>query len=713
MERRLRVFEVGESADWRISLVNCARGFCHLRSSRFLMPHEVGSLKCGAVYLIEDKFPATVEEQLPSNGKGFLSEIAWPWIEQLLEGLAELHAVGLPHGSWQLSSLLLDTHSVDSSTKIILGDAVGGRIPWMSKGERLKDNLSAFFPPEWNGRLQSPSPQADVYALGLVACEMLLGRDAVRKVKEQCEQSTASPARLRQQLLNKIQNKGISRRGRRTLNRMLEPNPQLRPAHAAAVIQESNTGLRLVPILAVIATVLLLVAIGLGIGWSWHVGDLTSKNAVLNKLLDEAGEESKRQVQLADKAKADHDKIVGELRARNQDVIDLDKRVAELKKQIVELEEIVKNGKSPTPGPSSLERAKLKWGQLSSNISLVRSSKLPTIVEKAECKPDERAHLKLWAKVADQAWRGVNHSFTAAQRQPNAALTERERAVSDFKREPWRDELRVPIVHAYWRDFLPESSVPPRTRVSRMQEKIEKAPTDTWVRKELDPFVKSLNSEVESWKPWFDRNQPRSLLAPFPKRLETPWNETARTAAATQLRSLQIAGKIWQEYADISKDSWSDFKEKVERKAASEDVRVSIIVKAWISEFDKPAKWQLTLKSGTAPKDYGTYRIVRLIVDGKEIEKSVDQRDWPSETKYDYESSGKNQPATFSWRPGQPIVIALDGVRFISRAGYRPEIFSEPFNGPVALWLMSRRGRASHVNGGSLTFGIPDCPGPP
>ena len=251
LERRLRVFEFGDVA-WRAALIKQVRGLCGINSPRLLRPLEAGVLTSGAIYLIEDVLPTSVENQLPPDGKSLPAGTAWPWIEQILDGLEELHAAGLSHGTWRLDSLLLDTNPVDANTKAVLGDAVGGVVPLISQGGILVDGVSDYFPPEWNGVLKPPSPQADVYALGLLACEMLLGRAVVRNVKAQ----QIAPARVRELLLAKVGNKGLSRSRCEVLRRMLEPNPKLRPAHARAVRDGRKPFLRLVPALAVTAGVL-------------------------------------------------------------------------------------------------------------------------------------------------------------------------------------------------------------------------------------------------------------------------------------------------------------------------------------------------------------------------------------------------------------------------------------------------------------------------
>ena len=195
--------------------------------------------------------------------------------EQVLEGLAERHAVGLPHGAWRLSSLQFNTQAVDANTKMVLGDAVGGRVPWLSKGDHFTNELPEYFPPEWNGKLQAPSPQADVYALGVLACELLLGRAAVQRVRQQLGQSANAATPFREVMLGELKTIGLSRRGRQLLHRMLEPDPQRRPQHARAVLETPKHFFQPVSVLSLVCGVLVIVALGLAVGWSRNSTSLT------------------------------------------------------------------------------------------------------------------------------------------------------------------------------------------------------------------------------------------------------------------------------------------------------------------------------------------------------------------------------------------------------------------------------------------------------
>lgn len=712
VERRLRVFEVRATDEWRESVIKCVQGFCQLRSSQFATPQEFGTLNCGAISLIEDVFPTNVDEQLPA--KGYQPDTAWPWVEQALAGLAELHAVGLPHGAWQLSSLQFTTQAVAASTRLVLGDAIGGRVPWLSKGQRLTNGLSEYFPPEWNGRLQAPSPQADIYAMGLVACEMMLGRETVKTVKQQHGQSAAAPERIRKQLLNKAVNKGLSRHGRKLLARMLEPNPQLRPAHARAALETPSSILRPVNVLALASGVLVIATILLSIGWSRQVGQLQSAIADFRKQLDNEHQETDKAKANTDKVQEELDSKKSELEKKNEGIREIDGQLTAANKRAdaaeAELQRI--KGGSGKQSLSSLERAKRRWGSLSEKVLHTQSTSLPTAVEKVSCETDERPHLKLWAENVKQAWNGIEPTLTAEQRK-SAALTRRTRALVAFKREPWREDLRDAVVQAYWTDFLPVPSKPQLSRIDRVISEIEKSPTDTWLRKSLNVFAKQIGIERDSyWRRWLDSEQPAKVLAPFHERLEHPWDNAAKVRAAEHLKSLQSAERVWRKFAYEPKDSWKDFSDKVSRAADVEGVPVRQIVNAWITEFEATSKWKIVLQSGTAPTGFGTTRIVRLVVEDKTTIELSD-REWSVETFANY-ADGKTPSKEVEWRPGQQIKFALDGERSWTSVGIRPEIYSQTFSGPVALWWAAQNKIAEDKKkGASIKFSFPKCPGPP
>jgi len=94
---------------------------------------------------------------------------------QLLTGLSALHDRGIAHGDLRPQNVFAE--GTETSTRIqvrIADSAIGGLTAWSNGAMRSKESRE-YLPPEWKETTREPTPQADVYAVGLIACELLLG----------------------------------------------------------------------------------------------------------------------------------------------------------------------------------------------------------------------------------------------------------------------------------------------------------------------------------------------------------------------------------------------------------------------------------------------------------------------------------------------------------------------------------------------------------
>lgn len=182
--RAVRVIcQDAEDAWWSKFLDRC-RIVAEHKGSCIARPLEVEQPAPGVLFLTTDWFPTNLAAQLPTHGLKSPA-LVWSVVEQLAEGLADLHAGGsgpsVAHGDVCLENAFLDSTQLVQTSRISLADAAISQIPAWSNGERFVNRMRIAFPPEWQQKPKESSPQADVYALGVVALQLLLGTAAVEQ----------------------------------------------------------------------------------------------------------------------------------------------------------------------------------------------------------------------------------------------------------------------------------------------------------------------------------------------------------------------------------------------------------------------------------------------------------------------------------------------------------------------------------------------------
>lgn len=178
IRRVIRIIECDAGAVWRSPWLKSIKDLSECRASRVCRPLEVGWIDGKHCYLVFDWFPTTLATQISAIG-GRKSIILSSIFEQLTSSLAQLHSSFGPHGDLRLENIFLDTQQLGEQTHPWIGHTDLCLLPELTKGELLCPDSRKIFPPEWNGELQKPSQSADVYALGLIAIELHLGRQAL------------------------------------------------------------------------------------------------------------------------------------------------------------------------------------------------------------------------------------------------------------------------------------------------------------------------------------------------------------------------------------------------------------------------------------------------------------------------------------------------------------------------------------------------------
>lgn len=200
VQRWIRVLTDSEAA--RDELLAQAKRLLQAGDLPHVLPlHSAGALADGRLYLLTGVMPSTLAARIPPD-RGLEKEVAMRFIEPLLEGLASLHSHGIAHGDVCEYSVAVDGSAGEHSrlAGVWIANAAIGGLAWWSGGQLAPPHAREYLPPEWDGATQSPSAQADLYALGLLLCRVALGTEAVREIQREENAAMA----LRAQLLERI-----------------------------------------------------------------------------------------------------------------------------------------------------------------------------------------------------------------------------------------------------------------------------------------------------------------------------------------------------------------------------------------------------------------------------------------------------------------------------------------------------------------------------
>lgn len=160
---------------------------------------EIGSTD-DLLYLMHDYHPATLAELHPH--KAMDAAGVQPIADQLLAGLAALHGMGISHGDLRRRNVFVSKQPDGNgfSGPIWIADPVIGSLTWWSQGALLDQEATHYYPPKWTGVAKEPSAKSDLYALGILLSELLLGPGALpsdRKPRHWTNLSSAVKRRSR------------------------------------------------------------------------------------------------------------------------------------------------------------------------------------------------------------------------------------------------------------------------------------------------------------------------------------------------------------------------------------------------------------------------------------------------------------------------------------------------------------------------------------
>ena len=143
----------------------------------------------GVFYIVDDRYPSNLSAHVSREGMD--SQVAAHLFGQIVDGLVSLHGRDIAHGDLRLKNICVDEAVAGLETNCQIGNSAIGPLLYWSGGTLVDDDAPSYYPPEWKGCPRKSSTKADLYALGLIGCELFLGQGAVRErppSKDACSQ---------------------------------------------------------------------------------------------------------------------------------------------------------------------------------------------------------------------------------------------------------------------------------------------------------------------------------------------------------------------------------------------------------------------------------------------------------------------------------------------------------------------------------------------
>lgn len=260
-QRIVRFLAIEESnAAWRRPLLERLRLLTAVGIPHVSTPLEI-AIRADVVYIITDRYEHRLWDRLPESN-GLDATEANQLLKQILSGLAELHNRGIAHGDVRTKNVYVSTAGGQQSTAWLVDTSIGP-MTWWSGGKSRDADARRHYPPEWEGKTSEPSFKADLYAFGLMACELFLGRKADTAKGGAAADAKGVEVRCR------LRKAGVPRGTRKLLDCVLVDNPEERPRDAIDAARqweklERRDHWRMPVVVAAAIAAILLLIVGLG-----------------------------------------------------------------------------------------------------------------------------------------------------------------------------------------------------------------------------------------------------------------------------------------------------------------------------------------------------------------------------------------------------------------------------------------------------------------
>ena len=693
--RLIRVIEARESEEWRDKWLSQLRNLSMDTFHHVCRPLELGAAGADHVYLVFDWFPATLAEQIPATGL-VNSQVAYSVLRQLAAGLEELHGRLGSHGGLCAEQVFVDSNSLSVDSRVWIGGVELGYLPYWSNGERLVPKSHESFPPEWQGTLREPSKGADVFALGLLAVELLAGHDARAHI-------AATPATAAESASRLLQQRGVWWKLPMFVPTLLS-QVKRRPADGAVARRsfdwwhkcEGVVG----PIIAVVVAMLFCT-----IGVFWHEGTLRSDRDAAR---DQAAS-AERSLRVEKDDNRQSASVIESLRGQLGEALT---KIATIQQPPGPAPGSNPPLVPPTPSGPRPKDDKQWWSEKLGGQSVAKHD---AILKSLAGQTSVKGHQQLveWSATVKQAWDGIAQTWTRDELKKGAKKPPREVAYMSFRQEPWNDARKLDLLKAFWRDFA-AGGRDSEEKLTAIKAAFQKVPVKSWLRTELSASIKPLDVRHAAWQRW--ESQPPKLTEPWRKRVDVPWDVDAKLREEEMLVALGVAEREWRTVDGRGDLTWSEFQSQLNTAVGTTMTPTALTVTSvWINEFNSltgQSTVSFRLLKGTSPGGSGGFRTVDVHVDGSQfaLDDETTGHTWPDETTHSY--AANTPPITVSWRPGQTFQIKVCGERQSLRGGLRPTYINQTFTGPIAVWRLAQSGTIA-TGEHSLTLKVTTCPGPP
>ncbi|HEV3004497.1 MAG TPA: hypothetical protein VGX78_08540, partial [Pirellulales bacterium] len=638
--------EWGQWPGWKLQLEAWLAPRVGLQLPHVSMPLECGSTPLGGLYAVCRQHDEPLSQFLAERGPDPLdAATVMAIVEQLLAGLAELHARHLVHGDLRPRNIFLDGCDAQSNHPAVwLDGSVSGVLAAWSH-HRVEDpdarayrSLGVLLPEA------TLSATEDLRALALTACELALGgRRELLELADGARSVEAFWARVEPALRQRLTR---YRRGRRFRNFLAGTNPAR----------------RLVTVVALLLGQPLAGRFGMPRPLRHASTPCSDARDVVRRLRewDTARRALERRGLLAALAVAVISCLSSGhllIRARNQG-----KELAEARRKLVEVGDQLADAKATI---ASHETRNTEW-QRRRDEAVVR--------EKNEELREIRAALNslreqvVGPPAPESEHDASNIDQSAAEIGRRAQDAWKGRFTGNHSYEP-KDATRL---YEDWR--TKEPAVAARIKQWRGDVDALRRRAKPWLASDAE--LKRLRDAAlgEPWEPWLGR-------------------------ADQRLATLHAAARTWEKCAVTGADP--------DRVIANEpEPDAQRVLKGWYQALITRTDWKLQLVSGAsaAGAGKGTTRVVTVQA---RTHDATEKHEWNSadgakyETEHTYDSSASpSGTLSFQWSPGTPIELTLEGARSAWALGtYRPDIIFERFDGPLAPWLLNIKGTLTSGDG--------------
>ncbi|HVC97682.1 MAG TPA: hypothetical protein VND64_28685 [Pirellulales bacterium] len=633
------------------------------------LPVETGSTTPSGMFLVGHRHDEALSKLMAERSDAF-GPAAWlSIVEQVLAGLAEMHARHLVHGDVRPCNIYVEESDdqKDDVTVWLDGPVAGALAAW--SGHRVEDPESRVY--RSLGVLEPAatlSPMEDLRGLALSACELALGgRQELLEHADGASSVDEFWARIEPVLRMRL-----ARRHR--------------PRRLGELIDQTNPVRRFI---TVVALLLGQPAPGpsgfgrLGPKGTWQSqASPSDASDVLRRL--KSWDAARRGAQIRRLAAALAVAMVSCTLSVYLSVL--------VRRQATELADARRKG---IEVGDQLAKAKATNVSQANRITEMERQLDEAIVNE---KNEELREIRAALAELNQQVAGVPPPASGAgmQSADQAAAEDGRKA-----RNAW--EEKVTVKHPYQAND-----------VTRLYE--------SWLIKEpaVAARIKEWRASIEALrrraKPWLSADAELKRLCDSASR--EPWEDWLGRANL-RLEALRTAAGVWVNCAAPGADP-----DVVIRNEPDEVVQK--VLKGWYQAAQTGTPWTLRIERGYAAREagLGTTRVITVGASGR-AQASTPAHDWTLaagenqeyESEHDYLKDDANGRLAFDWRPGDAIELVLEGEKGLFNRGVllaRPNLISHVVDGPLAIWSLDQFGAvASNDENVTLQFKVVHCPGPP